>query len=204
MTVPTNKQAAEAAAAAMAVGELQRVDLPARCRLLGLPEPMPDGRLAMRLFGQDVIVAPPDFRVITALTTQPARAGDRLLALHYLLHDLPIPLSDSLITFRDLPGGQFYFGPFLSRSIKPLLQRIGNDLDLLRRHLGRFDWQPIPLGDFAARIHAVGRIEATLVYHIGDDEMGPAAEVLFDACIKRVYCTEDVAAIGSRICLGLL
>lgn len=204
MTAPTNKQAAEAEAAARAAAALQTIDLPARCRLLGLPDPTPDGPLPMRLFGQDILVIPPDFQVLSAATAQPVKTGDRILALHYLLHDLPIAPTGSPITFRDLPGGPFYFGPFLSRSIKPLLKRIGNDLDLLRRNLARFDWQPVQMGDLGARIHAIGRIEVTLVYHLGDEEMGPAAELLFDACIKRVYCTEDAAVIGSRICLGLL
>ena len=141
---------------------------------------------------------------LAAATHQPVKTADRILALHYLQHDLPVTPTGSFITFRDLPGGQFYFGPFRSRSLQPLLKRIGNDLDLLRRNLARFDWQPAQMGDFAARVHAAGRIEATLVYHLGDDEMPAEAELLFDACIKRILCTEDAAAIGIRICLGLL
>ncbi len=38
----------------------------------------------------------------------------------------------------------------------------------------------------------------------GDEEFGPAAEVLFDACIKRVFTTEEVSHLASRICIGLL
>jgi hypothetical protein len=204
MTAPTNKELAEAEAARLAASALVGVDLPARCRLLGLPEPGPDGRLSIRLFGQDVQIIPPAFDVLAAGTGRPVKTMDRILALHYLQHDLPVSPAGSLITFRDLPGGQFYFGPFGSRSLRPLLKRIGNDVDLLRRHLARFDWRPAQMGDFAASIHAVGRIEATLVYHVGDEEMPAEAELLFDACIKRILSTEDVAVIGSRICLGLL
>lgn len=204
MTSPSNKQLAEAEAARLAAASLAGVDLAKRCRLLGLPEPGADGCVAMRLFGQDVRIVPPAFDVLLAATGQPVKTGDRILALHYLQRDLPVSPTGSYITFRDLPGGQFYFSPFRSRSITPLLKRIGNDLDLLRRHLSRFDWQPAQMGDFAARIHAVGCIEATLVYHLGDDELPAEAELLFDACVKRVFCTEDAAAIGSRICLGLL
>ena len=42
------------------------------------------------------------------------------------------------------------------------------------------------------------------VLRCGDEEFGPAAEVLFHACIKRVYTTEEVSHLVSRICLGLL
>lgn len=204
MTPLNNKQRAQAEAARRAAAALAGVELAGRCRLLGLAAPQGDGRLAMRLFGQDVLVVPPEFEVVAAGSGRGVSLGDRILALHYLQHDLPVAPAGLLITFRELPGGPFYFGPFCSRSVTPLVRRIGNDLDLLRRNLGRFDWQAVAMGDFAARIHAIGRIEATLVYHIGDDEMGPQAELLFDGCIKRVYCTEDVAVIGSRICLGLL
>ncbi len=204
MPAPTNRQQAEAEAARLAAAALHGVDLPSRCRLIGLAQPLPDGRLPIRLFGQDVLAVPPTFEVVSADTGQPVRTSDRILSLHYLAHDLPVSPAGSLIAFRDLPGGQFYFGPFCSRSVKPLLARIRNDLDKLRSHLGRFDWRPLAVGDFAASIHAVGRIEVTLVYHLGDDEMPPAAELLFDTSIKRVFCTEDAAAIASRICLGLL
>ena len=38
----------------------------------------------------------------------------------------------------------------------------------------------------------------------GNEEFGPAAEILFDACVKRVFTTEEVAHLASRFCLGLL
>ena len=49
-----------------------------------------------------------------------------------------------------------------------------------------------------------GNLHVTLVYRAGDSEFGPAADLLFDACAKRVLCAEDAAWLASRICLGLL
>jgi hypothetical protein len=43
-----------------------------------------------------------------------------------------------------------------------------------------------------------------LVYRAGDDEFPASADLLFDACIRRVFCAEDAAVLGSRVCLGLL
>jgi hypothetical protein len=77
-------------------------------------------------------------------------------------------------------------------------------LALLSEGLGWYDWQPFEAGNFGARIHGIGRLEATLVDHRGDEEGGSAADVLFDACIKRVYQTEDVVFFASRFWLGLL
>ena len=137
-------------------------------------------------------------------TGQPARPADRLLALHYLRCPRPIEPAGELISFRDLPGGQFYWASFQDRSTAPLVKRFGNDLDALRTSLARFQWSPAQLGDLAAVIQAVGRISLTLVYRRGDAEFGPSAEVFFDPCVRHAFSTEDAAVLASRVCIGLL
>ena len=64
--------------------------------------------------------------------------------------------------------------------------------------------EPVDLGDVGARIHAFGNLYATLVYRSGDDEFPATADFLFDSSVERVFCAEDAAFLGSRICLGLL
>jgi hypothetical protein len=198
-----SKQAAQEEAIRLAVTQLHDVDLSARCPILGLPVPE-NGRMCFRAFGMDLILQPPDFQLIKAETGEPAKLSDRVLVLHYLLCDSPVVLTDELISFKGFPEGQFYWQPFLSRTVNPLIGRIGNDLDLLRKNLQRFDWEEDVIGDFSARIHAIGKLYVTLVYYPGDDEFPPNADVLFDACIKQVFVAEDVAVLASRICLGLL
>jgi hypothetical protein len=65
--------------------------------------------------------------------------------------------------------------------------------------LSRYDWHGFAAGELGARVHAIGMLDATLVYHCDDEEFGPAAEILFDACIRHVYPTEDVAHLAVRI-----
>jgi hypothetical protein len=145
-----------------------------------------------------------DFQLLKAGSLESAKASDRILVLHYLLCDVPLTPLHDLISFRGLPGGQFYWQPFLSRTVKPLMGRVGHDLEILRDHLQRFDWESVPMGDFGAKIHGIGKIFLFLVYHRGDDEFPPEMDVLFDASIKHVFSTEDAAVLASRICLGLL
>ena len=198
-----SKQIAQQEAIRLAVAELQKVDLAARCPGLGLPAPA-NGRLRFRALGLNLLLQQADFALLNAVSGAPAQAGDQILILHYLSCAPPLVLTDELISFRALPGGQFYWQPFLSRTVKPLLSRIGNNSELLRANLARFDWVEAGLGDFSARIHAVGKLFLTLVFYRGDDEFPPTADVLFDACIKHVFVTEDAAVLASRICLGLL
>ena len=117
----------------------------------------------------------------------------------------PVRPTGELITFRDLPGGRFYHGPFTHRTTGPLVRRIGDDLELLRANLSRFDHRDVAglPADLAVSIQAIGCVAVTLLYHRGDDEAPPSAELLFDACIGHIYQTEDVAVLSSRLCTVL-
>ncbi len=187
----SNKATAVNEAIRMALEKLKVVNIPA------------EKTGAMRVFGKDMILDPSDNSLKT-LDGQDAKPADRLLMLHYLLCDLPVKATGELISFRDFTGGQFYFQPFVSRTTNPLLGRFGNNLDSLRKNLDRFDWEKVKIGDFAAKIKTFAELDLTLVYHLGDDEFPPAAEILFDSCIKRVFEAEDAAVLASRVCIGLL
>jgi len=202
-----SQQTAKDEAVRNAWTRLGAVDLPARLRVLGLPVAV-DGVVVLRVFGAELELRLADGTMLNRKTGKPASPNDRILVLHYLLCDVPVPAPatpDDWITFRDLPGGAFYLQPFLARTAKPLAAKIGNDLARLEANLDqRFDWERVALGDFGARIHGLGNLYLTLIYSRGDDEFPPACDILFSAGVKRVYGAEDAAALASRICLGLL
>lgn len=183
-----------------ALAELQAIDIHARCQLHGFT--IEDGMINLRVFGQDVSLDTDTFSATSE--GKPLKPGDTILLLHYLLTDLPITETGEQITFRDLTGGQFYWGPFQSRTVKPLVAKIGNDLELLKKNLTKFDWEAVSLGDFAAKIHCLGNLYITLIWHLGDDEFPASADLIFDGCIKRVFEAEDAAVMASRICIGCL
>ncbi|MHC4871910.1 MAG: DUF3786 domain-containing protein [Planctomycetota bacterium] len=198
----SNKTEAVNSAIKLSVEKLKDVNLEERCELLGLSAPE-NNQLKIKLYKSECVIELPSFEM-TEESASNIKPADYLTLLHYLECDFPVEETGELITFRDMPGGQFYWGPFISRSVKPLAGRIGNDLELLKTNLERFDYEPLDLGDFSARVYVVGKIYATLVYRTGDEEFGSTADLLFDSSIKRVFCAEDAAVIGSRICIGLL
>lgn len=197
-----SKKEAQAAAIRLAIAELADINLAERFAILGFPLPQ-NGKIILRVFGKDMELDS-DFNLTVKETGAPSRPDDRILLLHYLKNKFAVKPAGELISFRNLPGGQFYWEPFQSRSVRPLIGRICNNIDFLKENLNRFDWEPAPIRDFAARIHAFGNVYVTLVYHLGDEEFPPDAELLFDASIKHLFVTEDVAVIASRICIGLL
>lgn len=200
----SNKQIAQEEAIKRAVSQLAEYsDIESRLSRLGLSAPE-NGIVKLRAFGSDMLLDVRDFSIMLDGKNAPAKPGDQILILHYLLCEFPIEPTGELITFRHFTGGQFYWQPFLSRSIDPLVSKIGNNLELLKKNLAKFDWTSTGVGDFGARIHTLGKIYIELVYRVGDDEFPSTADVLFDSSLKRVFVAEDAAVLASRICIGLL
>jgi hypothetical protein len=199
-----SKQEAQAQALEQARTALAGVDLARRLPLLGLPAPQPTGVVPFRLFAQDAVLSLPDLDLRLAASGAPVKPVDRILVLHYLLHEGPVAFADRLVSFHDVPGGAFYLGPFRARTVEPLVARFGNATEALRANLARLDTVPVPHGDLGARVHAFGPLYVTLIYQRGDEELGPSAELLFDAAVGRVFGAEDATVLASRICLALL
>lgn len=200
----THRQQAEALAIARAAETLAALDdLPARCARLGLEA---GAQVQMPFLGRTLALRPPSFEAAVVETGLPAKPAERLLALHYLLCDGAVVPENRWIAFRDFPGGTFYWEPFRSRAVQPLAAHIGNRLDLLRERLPRVGGrvEEATAEGLHARIRAVGRVELLLVYRTGDEEFPAGAELLFDACARRVFGAEDAAVLASRACLGLL
>ncbi len=203
-----HKQQAEQEAIRLAVEKAAALDdWPARCARLGLPDPATTGgAIRLTVLGATLELRAPEFRAVAIGVGKPPKPADRLLALHYLLGELPLAPAGEWITFREFPGGRFYWNPFLARSVNPLVACIGNDLDLLRERLRRFAATVTPLADggLHATIRALGVIELRLAYRPGDDEFPPSAELLYDARARRLLCAEDAVALAGRFCIGLL
>ncbi len=183
--------------------KLQDIDLNERLKFLGF-KGFQNKLMRFKLFDNQVILNEEGLHLFKADSNELLRNDDAILFFHYLNHGAPVNQSDRYISFRELPGGLFYWNSFRARSVVPLVKRIGNDLALLEKNLARFDWEPQPGGDFGAKIHAIGNISILLNYQLGDDEFPPAATLSFSETIRRVYSAEDAAVMAGRICFGIL
>jgi len=216
-----------------AVAELEGVDLAERCAELGLQAPDSDGVLRVEMLGRQLEFVLPTLKTaahpIDHLLVLHYLLGGRLCRglpsrpmTHLSANETPpsapaqgassalqastqptFTTSGKWESFRQFPGGQFYWKPFCSRTSDKLTAEIGNDLDLLTQRLGRYRWSREDVGDFGARINVFGPVYLLLVYNCGDDEFPCEADILFDANLKRIYCAEDAVALAGRLCLGL-
>jgi hypothetical protein len=176
-----------------------------RCARLGLPAPS-RGSLEFSAFG---LPARLDLSALSLTGPEGTELPqtDQILFFHYLECDCGVSAGGNPISFRDFPGGAFYWEPFRARTGLPLVRRFGADIlagaPTLRAALGRFEWSELALGDFGARIHGFGCLYLVLVAHAPEEGLGAEFNLLFEPAARRVYCAEDAAAFASRICLAL-
>ncbi|MCL6431107.1 MAG: DUF3786 domain-containing protein [Anaerolineae bacterium] len=120
----------------------------------------------------------------------------RILLLHYLTGASGIPVNGRLISFKELPDGSIYIGPFTQRSINPLKKFFGSNPQAMVEAAGLLGGSRVELGDAAVTIPFFPLIPITYVIWEGDDEFPPSANVLFDSTASAHMATEDYAVMA--------
>ena len=162
-----------------------------------------DGSVGVALHGRELRVVPQRLDVV------PVDEGrlspvDELLVLRYLEAERAVKPVGEAITFRELPGGKFYDVALAKRTTDLVVKTFGDSPARLRRALATFPCDGLDLGDVSARVHAIGRVDITLVFHAADDEFPPSAQILYDRIIGSVYTSDEVAALTTSLCVGLI
>jgi hypothetical protein len=200
----TNRERALEIATAHAIERLSKLDLEDRCERLGIDIRKIENELAFASLGREVAIDPVSFGIRETSSGAPVSGVERLLILHYLQWEGDATPAGEIISFRDFPGGAFYYNPFRGRTVAPLVRAIGTDLNLLRERLDRLKWDKGEWGDTSAVIRVFGRVSVILVYHKGDDEFPPDAEMLFDAALRRIFSADDISALAALVCARLI
>lgn len=122
-----------------------------------------------------------------------------ILLLHYLNSATGVPLSGNWISFKELPGGQIYVGPFENRAVKPFIKTFAprpKNFIAAAKKLGGTEAE---FGDISMTIPALPRVPITFVLWEADEEFPPSATVLYDAHAHAYLPTEDYALLPSLV-----
>ena len=117
---------------------------------------------------------------------------DKILLLHYFTQAKGTPISNKLISFKELPEGAGYFPTFYKRAIKPLVTYFGNEPHRLPDMAKLLGGREADYGDVSVTINALSRVPLTLVLWQGDDEFPPEGSIMFDRTISDYLPTEDI------------
>jgi hypothetical protein len=112
------------------------------------------------------------------------------IILHYLVYAKDKPIANRLISFRELWGGNEYYSAFDNRVLKPLTSYFAKKPELLIDAGCRVGGEAITKGDYGISIPALPRVPLTILFWTGDEEVQPAANVLFDSSANEQMETE--------------
>ncbi len=129
---------------------------------------------------------------------------EQVLILHYLQGKKPLSVYDKWISYREIPGATFYFGPFSARVITPMVNVFGKNLDLFKRACGVLGALEIEEGDVGFEYYVFPFVPIRLILWEGDDEFDPSGNILFDVSISSILSPEDVAWLSGMTIYKLI
>ncbi len=119
----------------------------------------------------------------------------QIILLHYLVHSTPAVLEGGFISFKELPGGNIYLGPFTGRVIRPLLKYFGRQPEKLVAAGEKMGGKPAGIGEFSVTLPVLPKIPVTFVVWSGDEEFPPTGNALFDPSAPKHLHTEDYVVL---------
>jgi len=160
--------------------------------------------IIVKYLNRSYLITLPDIEISLMTKEEMVPIRDKILILHYLTLARGTPLSNKVITYKELPEGINYFPTFYQRAIKPLVNHFGNEphrlLDITRI-LGGHE---VDYGDVAVTINAFSRVPITLVLWKGDEEFAPEGNIMFDSTISDYLATEDINVLCETIAWKLV
>lgn len=202
MRVDDYKNACRLAAEELAAKSPEAVAAAAGATLLSAP-----AGFQLDFFGRPAMVAAPDMTV----TWRDQKPGedfsltDAVLVLHYLNGAKGLPPTGDMVSYRQIPGGEFYIKAFNSRAEIPLAKTFGRAPGLLTRAVAALGGEPAPgHGDEAGRFRVLPRLDILIQLHHADEEFESEGKVLFDRVIGSYLSNEDISWLGSALVYRLM
>lgn len=149
--------------------------------------------------GQNIEVTHPGGVVRRVGAESPPPLWEQILILHYLCSDRPIPNSDRVIAYSEIPDGRFYDAAYQRRTKLYLLKVFGSDPDRIVKAGKIIGAEPAEFGDRAIRVRAFPYADLYLVLWRGDDEFPADASVLMGERIQGFLDAEDIAVLAGLV-----
>ncbi|MFC1951706.1 DUF3786 domain-containing protein [Chloroflexota bacterium] len=155
--------------------------------------------IVIEYLNQSYLVSLPAVMISLMNSEDPVSIKDKILILHYLTSAKDLPLSNKLITYKELPDGINYFPVFYKRAIKPLLDHFGREPRQLIDVAEKLGGHKAGYGDVAVTIYAFSLVPITLVLWQGNKEFPPEGNIMFDTTISGYMSIEDINVLCETI-----
>lgn len=136
--------------------------------------------------------------VICQISGKPAEDYLALLILHYIIgfSKYGYRPSGDWISFKDIWGGDSYFPAYRRNTIRPIIEMLQKDPELLLKNIvDSLKGKIVDGGDISFEFAAFPDIFIRILMWRGDDEFLPEATMLFDRALADILTTEDIAVL---------
>lgn len=160
--------------------------------------------ILLTFFYRDLVIRHPEGTMVYPQDGTEPSLPEQILVLHYLLAQSEMPLTGKTITFREIPSGEFYYGPFLKRAQAPLVKTFGEAPEKFMELAMKAGGQKSSLGAVAVTFRPFPKIPITLILWPGDEEFPPDGNILFDSSISDFLAGEDIALLAGMAVYRLM
>jgi Domain of unknown function (DUF3786) len=174
-------------------------DLPGLCQKSGTSYNASTKTITVDYLNSKYIITLPAVTVTLAGSNEVVPIRDSILILHYILTAKGTPLSNSQITFKELPEGIVYFRTFQQRTIKHIITNFSQQPAKLIEAGAKFSGRKANFGDAAVTINALSCVPITFVVWRGDEEFGAEGNVLYDSTITDYLPVEDIIVLSEVV-----
>lgn len=190
----------------VACEQLSGIDVDRQCRNCGATYNIVDSKKIVILpyLNCPCNIVIPDGTVSFADSGEDIPMREKLLVLHYLIHARGTPLSNKLVSSRDIPDVKNYFRTFFKRVLQPINTSFGKDPQTLLNAGKAFGGEMAGYGDMAVTIPAFERVPVTFIVWQGDNEFPAEGNIMFDSTIADYLPSEDIIVLSEILTWKLI
>jgi hypothetical protein len=168
------------------------------------PENAGNGFFKLSFWKRELRVILPDFGITNFSTGEAVDGGTEAVVLYYFHKADGKEVSGKWISLAELPDGMFYRQAYQGYSGNVLSKEFGNDIEAFERSALTLGGNPETYGDQSFSFHVLPRLFLLAVYHYGDDEFPPSAQILFDESASHYLPVDICAFLGRMLALNLI
>lgn len=162
-----------------------------------------DKRFSIKLLADEYEIDLNKKNILSLSCNVPAKEHVSIILLHYLIQKLklkilPAPMGE-WIDFRQLEGGDAYYPAFKKRVIDTLLRKYGAQPEALLELIERLPAKRTQIGDVGVVLEVLPDVPILITAWKADEEFQPEANILFDKCMNKIFCTEDIVVLADLV-----
>lgn len=156
------------------------------------------GTFAVTLLGTAYFIKWPEFAISAAsgegiaLQNLPCQT----FLMRFLLEGKKAGASAGFLTFREMPWGEMYIGPYTGRCLTRAAFTFGTRVKAFSQACERMGAKRIAHGDAGYEFDFLGGYRMQLMVYEGDDEFAPTSQILYSDNFASGFAAEDRVVAG--------